>query len=227
MATILVVEDDAHLRFGLEFNLKQEGHEVLVAADGEAGLELWRSRHPDLILLDIMLPGRSGLEVLEDLRQSDRRTPVIILTARSDESDAVCALSLGADDYVRKPFGVSELLARIAAVLRRSERLGAADPGPVEIGAWTLDLPNLRARSESEEIALTATEVEILRALIARRGEVVSREDLLREIWGVGSTTPTRTVDNHVARLRKKLEADPHDPRLLLTIHGAGYKLAP
>lgn len=229
MTTILVVEDDKNLRYGLEFNLERQGWNVVGVETAEEGLTVWRDRHPDFVLLDVMLPGMSGLELLEQIRATDGRTPVMMLTARSDESDAVHALSLGADDYVRKPFGVSELVARIASVLRRARPV-RLDDRPRNLGPWSLDLANLRAtRSDDADVslALTAMEVEVLRVLLDRPGEVLRREDVLQRVWGVGATTPTRTLDNHVARLRKKLEADPADPKLLLTVHGVGYKAMP
>lgn len=226
MTTILVVEDDKNLRYGLEFNLGRQGWDVIGVGTAEEGRDRWRERRPDLVILDVMLPGMSGLELLEEIRATDRRTPIVMLTARADESDAVHALSLGCDDYVRKPFGVSELVARLAAVLRRADVARPAS-GPLRMGPWTLDLGNLRAvHDDQQEATLTAMEVEVLRLLLDHAGEVLRREDILQRIWGVGAQTPTRTLDNHVARLRKKLEADPAHPHLILTVHGVGYKLA-
>ena len=245
MANVLVIEDDEHLRFGLEFNLRRHGHAVTAVADAEAGRDVMRGEAVDLILLDIMLPGMSGLEWLEALRTSGHRGPIIVLTARAEETDAVHALSLGADDYVRKPFGVQELLARIDVILRRhatttkndgednddsasasSEVDGDQSRTTVRVGQWTVDVANLRAKSsDGAECDLTALEVEILIALAKRPGDVVNREILLQEVWGVEAYTPTRTLDNHVARIRKKLEANPREPRNILTVHGVGYRL--
>jgi two-component system alkaline phosphatase synthesis response regulator PhoP len=223
MTTILVVEDDANLRYGLTFNLTRQGWTVRDVETAEEGLEIWRHERPDLILLDVMLPGASGMDMLRAIRNEDRRTPITMLTARSDESDAILALSLGADDYVRKPFGEGELVARLTSMLRRTSLL--APSGPCRLGPWTLDLTNLRAtHDDGREHALTTKEVEVLRLLLEHPGEVLRREDLLERIWGVGALTPTRTLDNHIARLRKKLEDDPAHPRLLLTVHGVGYK---
>ena len=227
MARILLVEDDKHLRFGIAFNLKKEGHELIEAGSAEEALAALDSTpDPDLGLFDLMLPGRSGLELLETLREGGRRFPVMMLTARSDESDAVAALSLGADDYVRKPFGLSELVARIAAVLRRSaaERPDREGRG-LRLGDIRLDLDNFRAQGPGGEFALTTIEAEILRVLAEKTGELVRREDLLEKVWGFRTGVLTRTLDNHVARLRKKIEADPAAPRHLVTIHGQGYKL--
>jgi DNA-binding response OmpR family regulator len=223
MTTILVVEDDANLRYGLTFNLTRQGWTVRDVETAEEGLEIWRHERPDLILLDVMLPGASGMDMLRAIRDEDRRTPITMLTARSDESDAILALSLGADDYVRKPFGVGELVARLTSMLRRASVL--APSGPCRLGSWMLDLVNLRAtHDDGREHALTTMEVEVLRLLLEHPGEVLRREDLLERVWGVGALTPTRTLDNHIARLRKKLEDDPAHPRLLLTVHGVGYK---
>ena len=226
MATILLVEDDAHLRYGLVFNLEQEGHAVIAVADGEAALEGWSRETPDLVILDVMLPGISGLEVLETRRKGGDETPVLMLTARAEETDAVTALTMGADDYVRKPFGISELLARIDAILKRAQVRDGRSAPVLHVGPWSLDLADLRARGPAGDVPLTSTEVELLQVLLAQDGAVCRREDLLARVWGVGARVPTRTLDNHVARLRKKLEQDPARPRHLITVHGVGYRLA-
>jgi two-component system, OmpR family, alkaline phosphatase synthesis response regulator PhoP len=224
---VLVVEDDAHLRFGLEFNLKKDGYEVTAVASAEEAEAALGHAKPDLAIFDIMLPAASGLDLLKAVRARGDTFPVLMLTARSDEADVVTSLALGADDYVRKPFGLAELLARIAAILRRWGK-NATDAGlPPKLGPWTLDLANLRARSADVEVTLTNLEAELLSALTARPGDVHRREELLERIWGVSSSHLTRTLDNHVARLRKKLEVEPQNPRLILTVHGAGYKVAP
>ena len=227
MPIVLLVEDDPHLRYGIRFNLEKEGYRVSEHGSAESASEaLQAGERPDLALLDIMLPGRSGLELLENLRSRGHHFPVLMLTARSDESDAVTALSLGADDYVRKPFGLSELLARIAAVRRRLEAVAPAAT-PLRLGRWRLDLAGFRARSDAGEIALTSLEAELLGVLLERPGEVCRRELLLERVWGVGTGVLTRTLDNHVARLRKKLELDPSHPSLVITVHGVGYKALP
>jgi DNA-binding response OmpR family regulator len=225
MAMILLVEDDAHLRYGLVFNLEQEGHLVTAVADGESALQSWSDARPDLVVLDVMLPGISGLEVLEARRKAGDETPVLMLTARAEETDAVTALAMGADDYVRKPFGISELLARIEAILKRAAARVRGQVRALHLGPWSLDLADLRARGPGGDVPLTSTEVELLQVLLERDGAVCRREDLLERVWGVGARVPTRTLDNHVARLRKKLEADPAAPRLLITVHGVGYRL--
>lgn len=226
MARILLVEDDQHLRFGIAFNLNKEGHEVIQAGTAEEAKPHLKIKPPDLLLLDLMLPGQSGFLFLEELRRDGHSFPVMMLTARSDESDAVTALSLGADDYVRKPFGLAELTARIAAILRRGGSKAAGEKSaPIRIGKKSVDLQNLRIFSDEGDLAMTGTEVEILSVMLESAGQVIRREDLLRRIWGIQGRSLTRTLDNHVARLRKKLEDDPADPRHLLTIHGVGYKL--
>ncbi len=223
MHRIILVEDEEHLRYGLEFNLKKEGFLVTGCSSAETGLDAWRESDCDLFLLDIMLPGMSGLEMLEIIREKDLSCPVVMLTARSDESDAVVALELGADDYVRKPFGVSELIARLRRILRRLPQTGV----PLgTIGPWTLDLDNYRISRNDQVMSLTNMECAILQLLLANPGAVVSREDLLEKVWGPGMSTLTRTLDNHVARLRRKIELDPKEPTILLTVHGIGYKLA-
>ncbi|MEE9391777.1 MAG: response regulator transcription factor [Planctomycetota bacterium] len=229
MTKILVVEDDENLRFGISFNLKKEGWEVVAVESAEAGAEALREERPDLVLLDVMLPGMNGFEWLESIRHAGNDTPVVMLTARSDESDAVTALTLGADDYVRKPFGPSELIARLAAILRRSKP--RQTPSGVEasltLGPWSIDLKSHRAVSsdDRENLTMTNLEVEILSVLNAAGNEAVTREDLLERIWGLNSGAATRTLDNHVARLRRKLEVDPQNPELIVTIYGVGYRL--
>jgi two-component system alkaline phosphatase synthesis response regulator PhoP/two-component system response regulator VicR len=227
MAAILLVEDDPHLRYGVQWNLEREGHRVTAVERGEEALLRFARESFELVLLDLMLPGISGFDVLRAVRERSATVPVLVLSARADEADAVTALGLGADDYVRKPFGLSELLARIAAVQRR---LGARAERPTlpelpTLGEWTLDLANLVARGPRGEQSLTTIEAELLSALLAKRGELCRREELLQRIWGAPGTTLTRTLDNHVARLRKKLECDPADPRCIVTVHGAGYTI--
>ena len=223
MGTILLVEDDANLRYGLRFNLAREGHTVLEASSAEDALETLQRETVDLAILDVMLPGASGLELLEQIRAENRAFPVLMLTARGDESDAVAALRIGADDYVRKPFGVAELVARIDGLLRRSAKV-APTRTKVDLGPWTIDLDARIARWGDEEVQLTSTEAQLLTVLL-EQDEAVPRERLLARVWGVGSRTPTRTLDNHVARLRRKLEEAPGSPRLLVTVHGLGYRL--
>lgn len=218
-----MVEDDANLRYGLRFNLAREGHTILEACSAEDADEILQRETVHLAILDVMLPGASGLELLERIRNSNQRFPVLMLTARGEESDAVAALRIGADDYVRKPFGVAELVARIEGLLRRSAAV-APMRTKVVLGTWTIDLDARIARRGHEEVQLTSTEAQLITVLL-EQDEAIPRERLLARVWGVGSRTPTRTLDNHVARLRRKLEDVPDSPRLLVTVHGLGYRL--
>ncbi len=218
----LIVEDEPDLRFALRINLQAEGFEVETAADGDTGLLTARTGRFDVILLDLRLPGLDGTDVLRTLREAGDRTPVICLTARAEERDRILGLDLGADDYVTKPFSVAELLARVRAVLRRSND---EQGGVLDLGAVKLSLDDRTADVRGSAVSLTGTEVEILRYLGARLGHVVERDAMLRDLWGVDGSASTRTLDNHVARIRKKLELDPTEPRHLMTVHGAGYRL--
>lgn len=234
MARILVVEDNEDLAFGLRKVLEFEGYDVHVTGDGEEGIKWAEEAHPDLLILDIMLPGKSGFEVLRELRTSGKKFPVLILTARSQESDVVLGFDFGADDYVTKPFSTAELLARVRALLRRvqtgvSEGGGEGDAqirfvfGEVEVSAATRTV--LR---NGEQVELTPKEFDLLVALLERKGAVISRQELLKEVWGYGNADiNTRTVDVHLSELRRKLEQDPSNPEYLLTVRKAGYRLKP
>lgn len=221
-ARILLVEDDADLARGLSFNLRHEGYEVLLAGTVKDGRREALRGKPDLVLLDLALPDGDGMEVLSALRSAGDRTPVICLTARGQETDKVMGLGSGADDYVTKPFGLAELFARIAAVLRRA---GPAAAEVLRLGEAEVDLAARRVLRDGRAEDLTPVETDLLRYLLARRGQAVERDQILRDLWGVSSRHDTRTLDNHVARLRKKLEADPAKPRVLVTVHGTGYRL--
>jgi two-component system, OmpR family, alkaline phosphatase synthesis response regulator PhoP len=222
MTRILVVEDNADLAYGLRNNLEIEGYDVEVAADGEEGLERARRRRPDLVILDLMLPRMDGFRVLRALRADGMSMPVLILTARGEEADKVRGLKLGADDYVTKPFGVLELLARVEALLRRNvsgqsiERIG-----DIEIDRATRVVTRRGAR-----VDLAPKEFDLLVALIDRRGAIATRMELMRDVWGWSDAVITRTIDTHVAELRRKLEEDPARPRLILTVRKVGYRLA-
>jgi DNA-binding response OmpR family regulator len=218
MNRILVVEDDPSVLRGLADNLRFEGYEVLTAADGATALGLVRERQPDLVVLDLMLPKLSGYEVCRKVRDEGRATPILMLTARGDECDRVLGLDLGADDYVTKPFSVRELLARVRALLRRAQ---PARPMPDVV----IDFRRYEARKGGRALELTRKEFGVLRSLAARLGEVVTRDELLNEVWGYDKFPTTRTVDNHLASLRAKLEADTTAPQHLQTVHGVGYKL--
>ncbi len=223
-AKLLLVEDDADLVRALRVNLTHEGYEVQWAADGEEGLRLARRGGHDLVLLDLMLPKLDGFEVLKRLRKSGSELPVICLTARGQESDVVAGLSLGADDYVVKPFSVAELMARIEAALRRSPT-GSAER-IVSLPGVKVDLEARTAiRDGDAEADLTPIEMDILCYLVERRGRAVAREDILKDLWGLDRLATTRTLDNHVARLRKKLEQNHDRPAVILTVHGVGYRI--
>ncbi len=237
MTRIVVVEDNPDLAFGLRNNLEIEGYEVDVAPDGLAGLAAVREHSPDLVLLDLMLPGLDGFRVLKTLRDEGRQMPVLILTARGEEADKVRGLQLGADDYVTKPFGVLELLARVRALLRRMARDAApvavpvsddaAQAGCVHFGAVRIEPAARRVTRAGEEVPLAPLEFALLEALARRSGAVATRLDLLREVWGYSAAVVSRTVDTHVAELRRKLEDDPARPRHILTVRKVGYRLQP
>ena len=221
-ARILLVEDDDDLARGLAFNLRHEGYDVVPASTVKEGRRAALRENPDLVVLDLMLPDGDGLEILRALRDAGSRVPVLCLTARGQETDKVMGLGSGADDYVTKPFGLAELFARIAALLRRA---GPAALAVVRLGAAAIDLAARRVRRGGRDEELTPAETDLLRYLLARRGQAVERERLLHDLWGVEGRHETRTLDNHVARLRKKLEEDPARPRVLVTVHGTGYRL--
>jgi two-component system response regulator VicR len=218
---ILVVEDDAPLAQVLRDNFLFEGYGVDIASDGAEALAKIRAQPPDLVLLDLMIPTLDGFEVCRQLGLTEPRTPIVILTARGQAEDKIRGLQLGADDYVTKPFVLEELMARIHAVLRRA-RPGL---GRVELGDVTVDFVQQRAWREGQAITLTMREFELLQYLVERAGTVATREELLHSVWGYQETTLTRTVDNFIARLRRKIESDPHHPRHIRTAHGGGYCL--
>lgn len=223
-AIILVIEDDAAMSAGLRDNLEVEGYQVLTAANVRAGRELALRNRPDLILLDVMLPDGDGVSLCRNLRAQGLQQPIIMLTARGEEMDKVLGLEVGADDYLTKPFSLRELLARIHARLRRdAAKSGAA--APTAVGMARVDFRRHELTRDGAVLEVSAKELELLRYLVEHRGEVVSREDLLVEVWGHQREIATRTVDNFIVRLRKKIEIDPAEPRYLITVHGSGYKL--
>lgn len=226
MTRILVVEDNADLAFGLRNNLEIEGYAVTVAEDGAQGLQSAREESPDLLILDLMLPEMSGFSVLKALRAEGHDVPVLILTAKGEEADKVLGLRLGADDYVTKPFGVLELLARVEAILRRSGTNGdhAPDSGVHTFGDIVVDTSARSVTRAGREVSVTPKEFDLLVALIRRDGAVASRVTLMKEVWGHRAAIASRTVDTHVAELRRKLEDEPSDPRWILTVHKAGYR---
>lgn len=228
MTRVLVIEDNRDLAYGLRNNLEIEGYEVAVAEDGRSGLLAARDTKPDLVILDLMLPELDGFRVLRALREDGGDIPILILTARGEEADKVRGLRLGADDYVTKPFGLLELLARVEALLRRT-RGGAApesSPGAVlRFGDVEVHPASRVVHRNGVALELAPKEFELLMALAQARGAVVSRLDLMRQVWGYSAAVVTRTVDTHVAELRRKLEADPAAPRHILTVRKVGYRL--
>ena len=226
MARILIVEDDPKMRAGLRDNLEFEGYDVEVVSDGKAGLEKALQPGFDLLLLDVMLPQMSGFDLLKALREHGVQIPVIMLTAKGEEIDKVLGLELGADDYVTKPFGLRELLARVKAVLRRHEQTNEAETvGHAKIGALEVDFAAYSATKVGKPVAMTPKEVEILKYFWQHRNETVSRDKLLTDVWGYDDSVSTRTVDNFILKLRQKIEKDPANPRHIITIHGIGYKM--
>lgn len=223
---ILIVEDDAAIREGLELNLSLEGHQCCTAADGEQAIASLERLPVDLVLLDVMLPGRNGFEVLRTIRATRPELPVLLLTARADEADKILGLELGADDYIVKPFGLGELRARIRAALRRAGLQAHAGHPVRAFGDVEVDRDGHRVRRHGEDVAMTAREFSLLLHFLDNPERVLSREALLRRVWGLEHAT-LRTVDNFVMRLRQKLEPDPDAPRHLVTVRGVGYRFAP
>jgi DNA-binding response OmpR family regulator len=223
LAKVLIIEDEPNMVLGLKDSCEYEGYEVAVARDGKEGLEKALTERPDIILLDVMLPLMSGIDVCRTLRKRGSETPILMLTARSQEVDKVVGLDVGADDYVTKPFSIMELLARMRAHLRRAAKQVVALES-FTFGEVELDFKKFVARKGGQALELSAREFEILRYLIQRRGEIVTRDQLLDEVWGYESTPVTRTVDNHIAKLRQKIEPHPTEPRHIVTIHRLGYR---
>jgi len=223
MARILIIEDQKDMVTGLSFNLEAQGYEVSAAYDGEAGLASAEREKPDLIILDIMLPKKDGFEVCRELRRAGLDIPILMLTARKEEADKVRGLEIGADDYLTKPFGLSEFLARVKALLRR----GPGKDAHLEtcrFGTVEVDFKNYRATRDGVPVNLSQREFEMMKLFVKNRDKVISRNRFLNEIWGYDRFPTTRTVDAHIAGLRQKLEADPEHPRFIVTVHGLGYK---
>ena len=222
---ILIVEDEENIVDILAFNLKREGYETIEAMDGAAGLELALARDPDLILLDLMLPSMDGFEVCRRIREAGRTTPVIMLTAREEETDKVLGLELGADDYITKPFSMRELLARVKANIRRTSMGSAAAPAqPVALSRITVDTQAMMVYKDGKPLELTQREYELVRVLSGQKGQVFSREALMEQVWNYeGYVGDVRAVDVAVRRLREKLEDDPAEPQFIVTRRGAGY----
>jgi len=225
-ARILIVEDEPGLVTALRDRLKKEGYAVTVAKDGTAGFDLASRERFDLVILDLMLPGQSGLTICQKLRQKGSAVPILMLTARRQTMDKVVGLRTGADDYLTKPFKMAELLARIDALLRRAGHAASAGSSLYERGSVRIDLKRTEVTREGHVVPLSAKEFQLLAYFVERPGETLSREVLLREVWGYDATPSTRTVDVHVAWLRQKLEKDPKDPQLIRTVVGLGYRFA-
>ncbi len=224
---ILIVEDEPSLIFTLQDTLEGEGFTVFVSEDGESAVEMVKEHDPDLMILDIMLPGKSGYDICKDVRELKYTFPIIMLTAKDQETDKVKGLELGADDYLTKPFGVKELLARIKARLRRAGTYSnAGEVDILQLGEVKLDLAESEAiHPGNKTVELTAREVELIRYLLSHANNPVSRDELLEKVWRYEYSTNTRTVDVHISKLRAKIEIHPDDPRYLITLHGVGYML--
>jgi len=221
---ILIIEDEEDLVKGLKLNLADEGYKVDWASNGEEGLRKAMEETPDLIILDIMLPKKNGLDVCRELRQKHVTIPIIMLTAKGEEIDKVVGLEIGADDYMTKPFSIRELLARIKAHLRREKREAKTIPELYCFGDVEIDFTHFKVKHKDKQLDLTSLEVEILKYFIAHQGEVITREALLDKIWGYDIYPTTRTIDNHILKLRKKIETDPSHPKYILSIYGEGYR---
>ncbi|MCR9253974.1 MAG: response regulator transcription factor [bacterium] len=224
MAKILIVEDEPHMRMGLRDNLEFESYEVEMAENGRKALEMLDNQTYDLILLDVMMPEISGFDVCKQARKKGITSPIIFLTAKGEEIDKVLGLELGADDYIVKPFSLRELLARVKAVLRRT---GSSDTSQskITVGNLTFDFQHYEAFQGDTPIKLSHKEFEIVHHLWDHKNEIVSREQLLKQVWGYEAQPTTRTVDNFILKLRQKIEANPNEPKFILTVHGIGYKL--
>jgi DNA-binding response OmpR family regulator len=221
--TVLVVDDEESISEAVCARLESEGYRVFVAADGPQAIALHRLHRPDLVVLDLMLPGMDGLEVCQEI-QRDGWTPVLMLTAKTEEADKVAGFAVGADDYLTKPFSLRELAARVKAILRRMERMRAPQAeGPLDRGGLTIDLSHRRVTVDEDEVDLTPLEFEILFALARDPGVVLSREQLMDNVWGYRDYAGGRVVDSHVARIRRKLNEDGNEPRFIRTVHGVGY----
>ena len=223
---ILIVEDEAGLVTTLKDRLRKEGYAVSVARDGVSGLEVASRESFDLILLDLMLPGQNGLTVCQKLREAGSSTPILMLTARRQTKDKVAGLRTGADDYLTKPFQMAELLARMEALLRRPGQVAGASSARYQFGTIHIDMRRTEVSRDGHVVPLSAKEFQLLRYFAEHRGDTLSREVLLREVWGYDALPSTRTVDVHVSWLRQKLEDDPKNPQVILTVVGLGYKFA-
>lgn len=221
---ILIIEDEEDLVKGLKLNFVDEGYEVDCAYDGDEGFQKAMKENPDLIILDLMLPNKNGLDICRELRQNNRHMPIIMLTAKSEEIDTVVGLEIGADDYMAKPFSIRELIARVKVQLRREKIDRKEIPKILQLENCKIDFSHFKVIKDNTEIDLTSLEADILKFLYSRNGEVVTRYEFLDKIWGYENYPTTRTIDNHILKLRKKIEEDPNHPTHLLTVYGEGYR---
>lgn len=224
---ILIAEDDDHTREALREVLSMEGYDLVTASDGLQAVDFFRATRPDFVCLDVMMPGQNGYEVCKQIRKMDEDVPILFLTAKAEEIDTVLGLELGADDYMTKPFGVKEIIARIRAIMRRTA--GRSGPKQAQDQEFTMDdlrvVPaELRAYREGTEMQLSPRDVKVLTLLHQRQGKVVDRNTLADEVWGVDYFPESRALDQHISQLRKRVERDPANPRIIRTVHGAGYR---
>lgn len=225
MTKILIAEDDDHTRDALREVLTMEGYQVIPASDGLQAVDFFRAENPDFVCLDVMMPGLNGYEVCKQIRKQDEKVPILFLTAKAEEIDAVLGLELGADDYMTKPFGVKEIIARIRAILRRTaSRGGGKTDDDFTMDELRIVPTELRAYRDKVEIQLSPRDVKVLRLLYDRRGKVIDRNTLADEVWGVDYFPESRALDQHISQLRKRIEKDPSQPRIIRTVHGAGYR---
>lgn len=226
MHPILIVEDEPGMQMGLKDNLEFEGYHVDVASDGETGLNKITSNPYSLVLLDVMLPKISGFDVCKTVRERGIATPIILLTAKGEEIDKVLGLEFGADDYITKPFGLRELLARIRAVIRRTENHAESKSGgQIQLGRLLVNFSSFEGFVDNKEVKMSHKEIEILHHLWENRNKIVSRDDLLDSVWGTDYQPTSRTIDNFILKLRQKIEDDPNHAKIILTVHGVGYRL--
>lgn len=226
MKRILVIEDEPDMQSGIKDNLEFEGYEVDTASDGKEGLQKLLSNNFDLVLLDVMLPHISGFDVCKKARHENNDTPIIFLTAKGEEIDKVIGLESGGDDYLTKPFSLRELLARVKAVLRRTEKQGSVTASQlIEIGKLSVDFSTYTATVEGQQVKMTSKEFEILQYLLKHKNATISRDSLLDNVWGYDFQPTARTIDNFILKLRQKIEDNPNDPQIIITVHGMGYRL--
>ncbi|MCT4644097.1 MAG: response regulator transcription factor [Carboxylicivirga sp.] len=226
MRRILVVEDEPDMQSGIKDNLEFEGYEVDTASDGKEGLQKILSNRFDLILLDVMLPHISGFDVCKKVRHENNETPIIFLTAKGEEIDKVIGLESGGDDYLTKPFSLRELLARVKAVLRRTEKQSSTSQSHiVDIGRLSVDFDTFTAKVDGETVKMTSKEFEILQYLLKHKNATISRDSLLDNVWGYDFQPTARTIDNFILKLRQKIEDNPNDPQIIITVHGMGYRM--